>query len=69
MSEHLNKQGQFVSDWIVGLPANVVPLKIGGQVDDLLWQIAHRYEHSDKPIFGADLKKALVNMGYPDESK
>ena len=78
MGEHLDPEGRFRSDkffilegpkWLVwllvrliGSAPNIVPLKIGGQVDAAISIAARTFRNSDRPVFGRDVLTAINNL-------
>lgn len=64
MGAHIDQDGKFQSDKFPGCPPDKVPVGLGDErAQDLLWELARRYEDVDKE-FAADIRSRLKARGF-----
>ena len=63
LGEHINENGEFVSDLVPGTPPNFIPIKISAKTSPYLWELSYVYDQ-DRPIFAGDLRTAIINAGF-----
>ena len=64
MGAHIDSEGKFQSDKFPGCPPDKVPVGVGDErAQDLLWELARRYEDVDRE-FSEDLRSRLKARGF-----